>query len=206
MNAQASKRRSIVAGATATFLERGYAGATMSHIARSAQASKQTVYNQFGSKESLFEAAVSDLWSRFEALPDRTPGDNLDSPRAAMMALGCAIADFWSSPAVVPFLRMVVAETPRFPDLKRMFSQCATSRIVGLITRLLRRLTERGLLDIHEPDLAALQWLGLLSQPLLWSQVIDLGYRPSRDDHEKLVGQSVDMFLGYYGVRSIAGA
>lgn len=175
----------------------------MSHIARSAQASKQTVYNQFGSKESLFEAAVSDIWSRFEGLPDRGSGDDLDSPRVAMMALGCAIADFWSSSAVVPFLRMVVAETPRFPDLKRMFSQCATSRIVGLITRLFRSLTERGLLAIRDPDLAALQWLGLLSQPLLWSRVIDLGYRPTRDDHETLVAQSVDMFLGYYGNRCI---
>jgi AcrR family transcriptional regulator len=204
VNAQTSKRRSIVAGATATFLERGYAGATMSHIARSAQASKQTVYNQFGSKEALFEAAVSDIWARFETLPDRESGDQVDSPRAAMMALGCAIADFWSSSAVVPFLRMVVAETPRFPDLRRMFSQCATSRIVGLITRLLRRLAERGLVDIGDPDLAALQWLGLLSQPLLWSRVVDMGYRPAEDDHERLVAQSVDMFLGYYGVRCIS--
>lgn len=173
----------------------------MSHIARSAQASKQTVYNQFGSKEALFEASVNDIWSTFEALPDRGAGDEPESPRAAMMALGCAIAEFWSSSAIVPFLRMVVAETPRFPDLKRMFSQCATARIVGLITRLLRRLVERGLLQIEDPEVAALQWLGLLSQPLLWSRVIDLGYRPTADDHENLVAQSVDMFLGYYGVR-----
>lgn len=200
MNDPASKRRSIVAGATATFLELGYAGATMSHIARSAHASKQTVYNQFGSKEALFEAAVNDIWSGLDALSEPKPGVDMDNPRAAMMTLGCAIADFWSSSAVVPFLRMVVAETPRFPDLKRMFNQCATSRILGLIRGLLQTLAERGLLSMGDANIAALQWMGLLSQPLLWSRIIDLGYRPTDDDHERLVAQSVDMFLGYYGV------
>jgi AcrR family transcriptional regulator len=53
-----AKRRQIVQGARAVFLERGFDAASMSDIARAAGVSKGTLYVYFADKEQLFEAIV----------------------------------------------------------------------------------------------------------------------------------------------------
>lgn len=51
-------RRKIVAAAQSLFLERGYQGSTMAAIAEAAGVVVETVYRAFGSKATLFGAAV----------------------------------------------------------------------------------------------------------------------------------------------------
>jgi len=51
-------RQRLVAAATATFLERGYAGTTMRAIAAAASVSVPTVEQQFGTKVRLLKAAI----------------------------------------------------------------------------------------------------------------------------------------------------
>lgn len=54
----AETRQAIVDAALTAFLERGYAGATMQEIARSAGVVVETIYRSFEGKAGLFEAAV----------------------------------------------------------------------------------------------------------------------------------------------------
>jgi AcrR family transcriptional regulator len=51
-------RRRVLAGATAVFLDRGYAGATMRAIADAAGVSVPTVEAQFGTKARVLKAAI----------------------------------------------------------------------------------------------------------------------------------------------------
>lgn len=55
------KRKAILEAAMSVFLKSGYLGASMDEIASSAQVSKQTVYKQFASKESLFVGIVTSM-------------------------------------------------------------------------------------------------------------------------------------------------
>jgi TetR/AcrR family transcriptional repressor of mexJK operon len=57
----AQKRRAILAAATEVFLKDGYLGTNMEAIAALAAVSKQTIYKQFSSKESLFIEIVTRL-------------------------------------------------------------------------------------------------------------------------------------------------
>src|SRR5271163_2999619 len=71
-----SKRRQILAGARAVFLDLGFDGASMGEIARSAGVSKGTLYVYFADKSRLFEAIVEE-----EALEQGEIAFNLDPAR-----------------------------------------------------------------------------------------------------------------------------
>ena len=51
-----AKRRQILDGATAVFLEKGFDAASMGEIARAAGVSKGTLYVYFDDKQALFDA------------------------------------------------------------------------------------------------------------------------------------------------------
>jgi len=57
-----ARRSEIVHAAQAVFAEKGFDNATLEEIAERAEFGKGTVYNYFGSKESLFTAAMMDLF------------------------------------------------------------------------------------------------------------------------------------------------
>lgn len=58
---KSKKRAAIIKGAEDIFISLGYELASMDKIAEQADVSKRTVYNHFGSKESLFEVIVDEL-------------------------------------------------------------------------------------------------------------------------------------------------
>lgn len=62
------KRSAILEGAIDVFIEYGYELASMDKIAETADVSKRTVYNHFGSKEQLFQAVLDDFLSQRQQL------------------------------------------------------------------------------------------------------------------------------------------
>ncbi|HEY5879899.1 MAG TPA: TetR/AcrR family transcriptional regulator, partial [Nakamurella sp.] len=54
----ADTRARILAAATAEFADRGLAGGRVDRIAAAAEANKERIYANFGSKEGLFDATV----------------------------------------------------------------------------------------------------------------------------------------------------
>jgi AcrR family transcriptional regulator len=57
-----ARRKEIVRAARAVFAEKGFEHATLEEIAERAEFGKGTVYNYFDSKETLFTAAMMDLF------------------------------------------------------------------------------------------------------------------------------------------------
>jgi TetR/AcrR family transcriptional regulator, mexJK operon transcriptional repressor len=54
------KRKRILESAKKVFLELGYHGSSMNHIAQNAGVTKLTIYNHFQDKETLFTCAIED--------------------------------------------------------------------------------------------------------------------------------------------------
>src|SRR3954452_18314723 len=78
----AKKRRAIVDAATEVFLQKGYLATNMDEIAALAVGSKQTVYKNFPSKETLFVAIVSSVSNRASdrvhtEMPDLADGEDV---------------------------------------------------------------------------------------------------------------------------------
>ena len=75
-DAEATKAR-LVRAATDEFAAHGIAGARVDRIANAAASNKQLIYAYFGSKDQLFDAALTESCT---ALMDRVPFDSDDIP------------------------------------------------------------------------------------------------------------------------------
>jgi len=194
----ADKRQQILDAATRVFLQRGYGETSMDRVAQESGAARRTLYNQFKSKEALFEAMIERIWSSFPVFDITRDEAALSDPRAGLLRLGQAVADFWLPADAVAFLRMVIAEGPRFPALTKTFLDRGKGPAMAAVADYLAALAQRQLVDIADPKMAARQFLGLIDEPLLWVRVvgIDETYTPAQ--RRVIVETAVDMFLGFY--------
>lgn len=153
----ADTRARILEAALDTFCEKGYY-ACVDDIARRAGVVKQTLYHHYGSKESLFREALTglvhvllvDLGARSGSLREDLLRFAESFQAQAMSEQGLALH------------RMLVAESPRFPELARAVYE--TWQLAGTeLARLLREAMARGELREDDPEFAADMLISLLT-------------------------------------------
>lgn len=115
------KATQILNGALEEFLARGYAGTSMDRVASAAGVSKPTVYNHFQDKEGLFRALVQKIArERFQLKFNMV---HFSGPPAE--SLPCLLSEMIDAIATddeyQDFVRLVVGESGRFPELARTF-------------------------------------------------------------------------------------
>lgn len=121
------KAAAILEGAMQEFLQHGFAGASMDRVAAGAGVSKATVYGHYTDKQTLFHALTRALVQRrirtlFAGL--EAPSPAAENPQPRLLALATRIlAVKEEQPELLRFLRLVIGESGRFPDLARQFAQ-----------------------------------------------------------------------------------
>ncbi len=115
-----SKVDKILWAAKYVFLHRGYEGTSMDEIAAAANVSKRTVYNHYGSKETLFVEVIR-FTTRSIAAKIREPHFYSNDP---IEALTCFFARFlqlmtWTD--CIALQRLLIAEASRFPEVSQKF-------------------------------------------------------------------------------------
>ena len=122
----------IIAAALRLWADRGFAATRLEDVAAGADIAKGTIYRYFPSKEALFEAALQD---RLVATMDRARdlAQGFDGPSRGMLArffeaVRAELIDGGSS----VFLRILLSEGHRFPDLVARYEAVVLSR--GLMT------------------------------------------------------------------------
>jgi TetR/AcrR family transcriptional regulator, mexJK operon transcriptional repressor len=153
----ARKRRVVVNAATTLFMRHGYLGTSMDQIAAFAAVSKPTVYKFFPDKEQLFTAIV------LETL-DRAGGPFLAelSQLAETGQLADDLRDLArrylttvTQPAVLQLRRLVIGASHQLPALASAYYERAPEQTLRTLADCFRRLAERGLLRVPDPDQAA---------------------------------------------------
>ena len=129
---ETSTRYVILNAAVAVFLTSGYEAASTEAIAGVAKVARRTVFNQFGSKEALFRAAVERLWGRLGVGTVVQEQAMSTDARTGLSRIGMAIADFWVQSDIAPFVRLVIAEGDRFPFLRDTFA--SEGRLPAMMT------------------------------------------------------------------------
>jgi AcrR family transcriptional regulator len=141
------KATQILNGALQEFLARGYAGTSMDRVAATAGVSKPTVYNHFQDKEGLFRALVQKIArERFQIkfnqeLFNSAPEESL--PRLLAQFVD-AIAD---DDEYQDFVRLVIGESGRFPELARTFVTYLSKPGLELMQGYLNKHPEFGFAD-----------------------------------------------------------
>ena len=200
----AQKRRAILEAATTVFLKDGYLGAGMDEIALLADVSKQTIYKQFTSKETLFLEIVAGLTNAGSdavhgVIPELAPGGDLHAylEDYAFRQLSIVL-----TPRLMQLRRVVIGEAGRFPELGKALYESGPKRAMAAMAKTFRHLADRGLLRIEDSALAAshFNWL-VMSQPL--NQVMLLGDTaiPGPAALRRHAADGVRVFLAAYGAR-----
>ncbi|MBO4142179.1 TetR/AcrR family transcriptional regulator [Micromonospora tulbaghiae] len=195
------KRALIVQAATELFLELGYDRASLARIADTAGVSKATLFKQFPTKAALFDAIVVDSWAEKD-VADVPPAGDLT---AGLTVLGRRYATLVSQPEMADLFRIVIAELPRFPELgKAHFSQGKLPYFESVRLYLLAE-HDAGAADIADPEMAATQFLGMISNYLFWPGLLlpDWTVTPARAS--EVVEEAVRTMVARYGTEDAQG-
>lgn len=167
-------REAILEAAIEEFIERGFAGVRMEHVAKRAGYNKALVYRWFKDKETLFREALNRRFSKrvglMEELPDSLAG----------------ILAWWSEQTLADpnFMRMILrealdarGETPAHSELRKEYYQ----RQIGLV----RQLQAEGSVDpAFDPEMLFIALLSVVTLTSALPQIVELatGISPSNPD------------------------
>jgi TetR/AcrR family transcriptional regulator, regulator of autoinduction and epiphytic fitness len=116
------KAAAILAGGMQEFLIHGYAATSMDRVASAAGVSKATVYSHFQDKESLFTALIEQLVrGKFQSLFDTSAESWGSEPKIFLRELAHRVLDIASETQFLNFMRLIVGESGRFPQLAQAF-------------------------------------------------------------------------------------
>jgi TetR/AcrR family transcriptional regulator of autoinduction and epiphytic fitness len=187
-------REAIVEAAERLFLERGFGAVSMDELAEAAGVARRTLYNQFASKEEIFREMLSRVARQLEdAFP---PGiETQGKVEDVLRVIARVILDLHKHAEYLGFLRMVVADSRQFPWIAKEFAAVMEPQTARFM-RYLAHVTAMGILDCHDPLMAAHQFMGMLNEFSLWPWMMS---RESIDvPAEVVVEETIAMFLTRY--------
>jgi len=195
------KRRAIMHAATELFLRQGYDGTSMDQVAALAAVSKQTVYKHFADKYQLFREIVLDVAGTVDSFVAALALlQHTDALERTLRGLARDYISSVTQPRILQLRRLVIAEAVRFPELGRTYYEKAPRQSIEALAACFGRLSERGLLHVDEPELAAYHFAYLvLTIPLDRAMLCgeDATFTPAELEH--FADAAVRVFLAAYG-------
>jgi TetR/AcrR family transcriptional regulator, mexJK operon transcriptional repressor len=196
----------ITEAAAALFLSKGYLATSMDEIAAQAGVSKQTIYKHFADKERLFTGLFASTTARAAAFIETiTPMlQNTDDLERDLKEIAARYVTTVFSPQVVKLRKLVIMESARFPEIARNYYEQAPGRTVAALAAAFQRLTERGLLRVDDPKIAAMHFAGLIVMMPLDKTMF--GGTFSKGELTRFADAGVRVFLAAYGPAGSRGA
>ena len=147
-------RHLIAEAARREFLARGFAGASVDDIAKSASVSKKTLYRLIPTKADLFRVSVTDRIARFMLAAD----DEFDRIARRRRRDGAAATEYGNltlSAASIALQKLAIAEADRFPELAVGYYADAIQVTQAALAKCLAKQCELGELELDDPYAAA---------------------------------------------------
>lgn len=189
------KRSAIVEAATELFLDSGYAGTSLAKVAENAGVSRATLFKQFPTKAALFDVIVAEAWRGAEDAQEPPTGDLI----AGLTAIGRRYVDLLTRPGMAGLFRIVIAELPRFPELGEAHFERGKMPYFDSVRRYLEAENRVGTAKIDDPELAATQFLGMISNYVFWPRMLLIDWSPDEPSMSRVVDEAVLMMRARYG-------
>ena len=189
----------ILEAAHHIFLEQGYGNTSMDAVAKRAGVSKATLYVHFENKEQLFAEVVTRARAGVKRVIAVIAEEERDDPAETLRLIGWAFLQFVTTPGVLTLFRAVIGETQRFPALGATIHQAGSNDMLAVIAGAIARATDRGLLAVPDPMMAAAQFIALTKSDLHLRCLLDPEFRAGAADIERNLEAAVAMFMSHYG-------
>ena len=151
------RHQDLLASATRLFLAKGWESASVDEVSRQSGVAKRFIYARYPGKAALFVGAVEgvivekmEILHGFEPLPEEV--------EEGLCAFGRRLLDVALRPDTFAFLRLFIAEAPRFPGLAKFFVESNRHRILSEIIRVLSVYADRGAIELGNPEIRAEQF------------------------------------------------
>ncbi len=193
-----AKLEQIREGAQRVFLERGFAGASTDAIASEAGVSKQTLYAYYSSKETLLADVLRHLIHENPQNPlsevEEMPLDTSEELRGALDSLAQRAITGLMQRDYLALIRVVIAETPRLPQVGALFRSAVPEQLLRSVVRILEGARAKGVVGEVNADAASRLFMGaLLTYAILDGLLVGEG--PSRPPAPEQIAAVVDLFM-----------
>ena len=195
MTTEDVKLERVLQGATEVFLQQGYTAATTDMIQKSAGVSKATVYTRYPNKQALFTAVIERQCKLLthhiiQCLPQSK--DILST----LTDIGTRYLTLLLSKEGLALYRTIVAETPRFPELGRIFYQSGPKVVLDQVTKYITQAANEGQLAVQQVGArnAAVLFLSLLRGESQLQCVTHPDFHPTEVLIEEWVNQAIITF------------
>lgn len=188
------KHNQIVKAARKLFLEAGFDATSMDAIAKYAEVSKRTAYNHFQDKNTLFAAVMEDVCR--ETCPPNMNQEPLEGDLEKVLkgaARQFLIANL--APQAIDLTRIMMAESKRFPELGKMYWETGPDYLKTYLSDFLANLDNQGIVSVSDPDLAAIQFIGMIKEPYFLPLIFGFGQQPSEEELDASIDNAVSIFL-----------
>jgi len=198
-----SKRDLIVIAASKLFLRDGYKATSIDAIVREAGVSKPTLYSHFQNKELLFAKIACGMCNEYCDIhcdPDVDSQPELDaSPEVVLKKVGqIFLNQMVLQPQGLAMLRMALSESPQFPELGQSLWETGPNRLKLFLSGYLAEFNRREILNVPDPNRAALQFIGLAAGPYLLPILLGVQTPPQSEDLNQILDQAIAVFLEGY--------
>ncbi|MEU9263746.1 TetR/AcrR family transcriptional regulator [Streptomyces sp. NPDC048212] len=181
------KRALIMTAATALFLELGYDRTSLARIAERSGVSRATLFKQFPTKAALFDAIIAESWSTTDT-EHPPPTGNITH---GLSTLGHRYAELLGRTRMTDLFRIVIAELPRFPELAHAQFAHGKMPYFESVRSYLTAEHEAGTVRIEDVDLAATQFLGMISNYVFWPTLLVPNWKVSPERTTQVVDEAV---------------
>jgi AcrR family transcriptional regulator len=188
-------RHLIADAARREFLARGFVGASVDDIAKSASVSKKTLYRLIPTKADLFRVSVTDRIARFMlAADDESIGSH--DVAAAMERLLTEYGNLALSAASIALQKLAIAEADRFPELAAGYYADAIQVTQAALAKCLAKQCELGALELDDPYPAAGMLGGMMVMEPLRAVIFARRALPTPGQIAERARTCVRLFLG----------
>jgi len=158
----AQRRQAMLDAARDVFLEKGYERTTLSDIVTRSGGSRSTLIDLFGSKAGLFAEVMREgsihISQTFDALEES------DAPPRIMLRQFATrfLTALFGDPFAMAFLRILIAEGPRFPELAAAFLRHGPETRDQRLAAYFRHCIDKGLMRPHDPIILSQIFCGMI--------------------------------------------
>lgn len=175
------------------FLEHGFEQTTIEEIATQVGMSKRTVYAQYQDKSALFKAAVHRAIERYTVPREAVEAIATDDLEATLLAIARQRIANVATPVATKLQRILSAQSYRFPELFNAAFEEGAGPTIAFLSDLFVRYSERGEINVSEPQRAATAFLSLVvGGP---ARLIVSGNALDEAEVETHIRFAVDLFL-----------
>jgi AcrR family transcriptional regulator len=169
----AARRAAILKAALDEFCEKGFAATRVEDVAARASVAKGTVYLNFKDKQALFEELIRSLLGTHLVRLEAVHLENGRGMRDTIEAIGLPIVEAVRAGRLGELMRLMIAESGRFPQLAEFYYREVVARAMEAIRGMAREAIRSGELSGEQ----LMRFPQIIGAPvvvtLLWTTLFD---------------------------------